>query len=333
MRTLTAVVIIAALAWGVYWYVGASAVENGLRNWIEQRRTEGWLAEYTTLNTRGFPHRFDTTITDLELADPRSAMAWSMPSLRVISLSYRPNHIIAIWPKEQIFASPWQKITMTSDDMRASLVFEPGTALTLQRSSFVLGNVSLSSSLGWTASLESGEFHTRQTVGVENAHDIYFEARNLRPSDGILAALDPARALPDVFTSLKIDGTVAFDAPWDRTAIERRRPQPTALKLRLAQASWGALELKATGDLEVRADGTPEGQIMIKAVNWREMLQIGVSTGLVPENLSMGLERALEVLAGMSGSPKTLDAPLAFRNGRVFLGPIPLGPAPRLQLR
>ncbi len=333
MRILTAVVIIAALAWGGYWYVGASAVENGLRSWIEQRRTEGWLAEYVTLNTRGFPHRFDTTITGLELADPRSGLAWNMPQLRIISLSYRPNHLIAIWPEEQSFASPWQKITMISDDMRASIVLVPDTALTLERSSFVLSNVSLRSSLGWTASLEEGEFHTRQTVGQENAHDIYFEARNLRPSDGVLAALDPARALPDVLTALKIDSTVEFDTPWDRTAIERRRPQPTALKLKLLQARWGDLELQAAGDLEVRAGGVLEGQIMIKAVNWREMLQIGVSTGLVPENLSTSVERALEVLAGMSGSPKSLDAPLNFRNGLVFFGPLPLGPAPRLQLR
>ncbi len=333
MRILTAVVIIAALGWGGYWYVGASAVENGLRDWVEQRRTEGWLAEYTTLNTRGFPHRFDTTITDLELADPRSGAAWNMPKLRVISLSYRPNHIIAIWPEKQTFASPWQKITMTSDDMRASIVFEPDTALTLERSSFVLSNVSLSSSLGWTASLESGEFYTRQTVGQENAHDIYFAAQNLRPSDGFLAALDPARALPDVITTLKIDSTLEFDAPWDRTAIERRRPQPTALKLKLLQASWGDLDLQAAGNLEVRAGGVLEGRIMIKAVNWREMLQIGVSTGLVPENLSMSLERALEVLAGMSGSPKSLDAPLIFSGGRASFGPIPLGSAPKLRLR
>ena len=332
MRILIAAVIIAVLGWGGYWYVGASAVENGLRDWVEQRRTEGWLAEYATLNTRGFPHRFDTTITDLELADPRSAIAWNMPQLRIVSLSYRPNHVIAIWPEKQTFASPWQKITMTSDDMRASIVFRPDTALTLERSSFVLSNVSLGSSLGWTASLENGEFYTRQTVGQENAHDIYFEARNLRPSNGLLAALDPARALPEVITTLKVDGTVAFDAPWDRRAIERRRPQPTALKLKLLQASWGELDLQAAGDLEVRAGGLLEGRIVVRAENWREILQIGVSSGLVPKALSSSVERALELLAGMSGSPDSLDAPLSFRGGRAFFGPIPLGPAPRLQL-
>jgi len=41
----------------------------------------------------------------------------------------------------------------------------------------------------------------------------------------------------------------------------------------------------------------------------------------------------LEALAGLSGQPENIDATLNFSNGRIFLGPIPLGPAPSLRLR
>ena len=51
------------------------------------------------------------------------------------------------------------------------------------------------------------------------------------------------------------------------------------------------------------------------------------------ERLAPTVERALEALAGTSGSRDTLDATLTFRNGRIFYGIIPLGPAPRLILR
>lgn len=71
----------------------------------------------------------------------------------------------------------------------------------------------------------------------------------------------------------------------------------------------------------------------MKATNWREMLELAVGAGLIPEGLAPTVERGLEVLAGMSGSPETLDAPLSFRNGYVAFGPIPLGPAPRFVLR
>jgi hypothetical protein len=45
------------------------------------------------------------------------------------------------------------------------------------------------------------------------------------------------------------------------------------------------------------------------------------------------VESGLSMMAQMAGNPQTLDIPLNLRNGRVMLGPIPLGPAPVLRLR
>jgi hypothetical protein len=53
----------------------------------------------------------------------------------------------------------------------------------------------------------------------------------------------------------------------------------------------------------------------------------------VPESLLGTLESGLTLMAQMSGNPETLDVPLTFRNGRILLGPIPIGPAPILRLR
>ena len=63
------------------------------------------------------------------------------------------------------------------------------------------------------------------------------------------------------------------------------------------------------------------------------MLSIAQSSGLLPESLLPTVERGLEVLAGLSGSSETIDAPLTFQNGLVKIGPIPLGPAPLIRLR
>ena len=64
MRKLTRylfLLVLAALGWGIYWFVGAQATERGLSAWLEARRSEGWTAEAATLATNGFPNRFDTT--------------------------------------------------------------------------------------------------------------------------------------------------------------------------------------------------------------------------------------------------------------------------------
>ena len=333
MRKLLAFVLIAALAWGGYWFIGSSAVERGLTAWFEDRRAAGWIADYSTLNTAGFPSRFDTTITDLELADPNTGVAWSAPLFQILALSYRPNHIIAALPNSQTLATPFERIDITSDQMRGSVVFEAGTSLTLNHSAFVMDNVALTGSAGWSMALDTGRFATRQTVGRENAHDMAFEALGFAPTAATRDTLDPAALLPSTVETLKIDATLGFDAPWDRFAIEDARPNITTVDLALLQASWGTLDLRATGELTINAQGVPTGRITVKATNWREMLDMAVAAGAVPTALAPTVERGLEILAGLSGTDQTLDAPLSFQNGFVSFGPIPLGPAPRLKLR
>ncbi len=333
MRILLVVVLLVAAAWGGYWFIGARAVESSLANWIEERREEGWVADYSSLETRGFPNRFDTTITELHLADPETGLAWSAPVFQILALSYRPNHIIAVWPGEQTVATPLQRISVTADTFRGSLVLQPDTSLELDRAVVELSDVKLASTDGWSASLESGSLGTRQTVGRPNTHDIGFDAVGLRPSRDLLDALDPSGSLPQVFDRIHIETTIAFDAPWNRFAVEDRRPQITAFDLNRLDAKWGGMDLQAAGELTVDGAGIPTGRITVRARNWREMLDVAVATGLVADGLEGALERALELLAGLSGSPETLDAPLSFQNGIVTFGPIPLGTAPRLVIR
>ena len=76
-----------------------------------------------------------------------------------------------------------------------------------------------------------------------------------------------------------------------------------------------------------------KGQITIKAKNWRDILKLAVASGAIPESMSGTLEDALGLIAGLAGNPKTLDIPLDFRNGRMLLGPVPIGPAPVLVIR
>jgi hypothetical protein len=333
MRKLIVVILVLMLAWSGYWFVGSSAAQRAISGWLDARAAQGWVANYSSVKTRGFPNRFDTTVSDLELADPRTGLAWTAPFFQILTLSYTPNHIIAAWPNTQTIASPYEKITVTSDRMIGSIVFQPKTALTLLRTSIELDNFGLVSDLGWSAQIEKGRFATRQTTARENAHDIYFEATTVRPSVAFRSRLDPAGLLPETIKTLKLDSTVGFDAPWDRFAIERRRPQVIALEVNDLTATWGKLDLRAAGKLTVSLDGELNGQIMVRARNWREMLTVAVDAGLVARTISGTLENALEFMAGTSGDPDMLEAPLKFRKGSLSFGPIPLGPAPRLKIR
>lgn len=335
MRTLLAVILLAALGWSGYWFMVSSGVKVGLGNWLEERRAEGWVAETSDITVLGFPNRIDTTLSDVELADPETGLAWEADFLQLLALSYRPNHVIAVWPPEQRLATPYDKFDLASTDMRASLILAPNTDLTLERLTLTAENLTITRS-GERDSTDLNKLTLaaeRAAVDPEPSYRLGLAADGFSPALPWRLQLDPSETLPKSLDALSVDMTVTFDAPWDRFAIERARPQPRKIKVRLAEARWGQLELLLAGDLTVDDAGVPTGSLTVKARNWREILDLGVASGVVPEGLAGSLRDGLGLISQLAGNPRTLDLPLEFARGRVFLGPVPIGPAPVLRLR
>ncbi len=333
MRKLLLLVIVAGLGWSAYWFLGARGVETATRGWLEDRREEGWQVEYSDLSVKGFPNRFDTTISDLILTDPDTGLSWQAPFFQLFALSYQPNHLIAIWPNEQSFATPFQKVRITSENMRASLVVKPGQALELDRANLTMDTANFISTDGWEAGFESLRAGVRETERQPNTYDIAVKADTLRPGERFQSFVDRSGQLPEVIDGVNLDLVVRFVAALDRRTIEDRRPDIAALEINDARGTWGELALRAAGDMQVDAQGYPDGDLDLNARNWRKMLALSVEAGAMSADAARAAEFALGLLAGVSGGEESLDASLSFSDGRTFLGPIPIGKAPKLNLR
>ncbi|WP_135504410.1 DUF2125 domain-containing protein [Roseovarius aestuariivivens] len=334
MRKLLILILVVAGAWAGYWAVGSASVQTTFQRWFEERRAEGWVAEYGELTTRGFPNRFDTTISNVSLADPATGLAWDAPFFQIFALSYRPNHIIAVWPNDQRLATPLQKFDIASEDMRASLVTQASPRLPLERLTLTATTLAVTEDgKSQPTRAQSLTLAAERLAGAEASYRLGLNAEGLAPALDWRARLDPGGTLPDAFEAFRADMTVQFDTPWDLDAIEEARPQPRQIRLRLAEARWGRLELQAAGELDVDTAGRPTGEIVVKARNWREILGLAVSSGALPQGLADTLEDGLSLIAGLAGNPRTLDIPLTFAGDRIRLGPVPIGPAPRLILR
>lgn len=330
MIRLIVILCIGSLAWMIWWAVGQGAYERGLAFWIDERRTAGWAADVGGLNTRGFPNRFDTTLTDLRLADPKTGVAWSAPEAQILSLAYKPHQVIAVLPQAHRFSTPFETVEIAHEDARASLFLKPETSLGLESARLVAKGLTLSSSRDWQAGLAEGRFAFESVPAAANTYRAGADITDLSPSVGLRRVLDPAGALPDKIEQLRLDAVIAFDRPWDRFAIETARPQPTRIKLDDLSANWGTITFRAVGAVAIDAEGYPTGDLTIRAVEWRRLLEMAVTSGALPRNISGPLERALEL---MSGPRDTLDAKLTFKNRTIRMGILPLGPAPRIVLR
>ncbi|KAB6714194.1 MULTISPECIES: DUF2125 domain-containing protein [Roseobacteraceae] len=333
MRKLIWLVVIAGLAYTGYWFIGAKSTEKAIAGWASARASEGWQAEYSGIDTHGFPLRFDTTITKPRFADPRTGVAFSTPQFDILSQSHRPTRIRAQVAPTATLATPLQRMEITQDRAEAELFVEPGPSLTLDHASAVLNGFSVTSNLGWGVTLETGNFNTQRDISDPFKHDIHLAVQGLTPSQGLMASLDPQGLLSHQFEQLELRMTTTFNGPWDIHALEGPRPQPTHIDLTNLSAKWGKLDLRMTGAFDVDGRGYPMGTVAIKAVNWREMIEIAISTGMIPQNMSNLALRAGEMLAGMSGRKDTIDAELTLKDGMITLGFIPLGPAPRVVIR
>ncbi len=333
-RILLTLTLLGAALWSGYWFFGQQGVTTGFSTWFEDRRDEGWAAEFGTLETQGFPNRFDTSFTDLVLADPDSGLAWEAPFFQLLALSYRPNHVIAVWPEDQLFATPDEKYRLQSKNMRASVVTDADIMLPLDRLTLTADTIVVTpESAEEPTTVEALRLAAERAPAGVATYRLGLAADGLSPPLEWRVRLDPSGRLPEALDALNADITVTFDKAWDRSAIEDARPQPKRIKVKLAEARWGRLELQTAGEVDVDASGYPVGEIVVKARNWRDILQMAVASGTLKPGFAKTLESGLSLISQMAGNPETLDIPLNFAGGNVRLGPVPLGPAPVLRLR
>lgn len=334
MKYILGAVLAAALAWSAYWVLGARAVERGLTAWLEARADAGWVVAWSEIGTGGFPYRFDTTLTELELADPATGMAWRAPEFQILALSYQPHHIIAFWPELQTIATPFETISATSQQMRGSIRFRPGITLEVTEAIFEFDSLGMSSTAEWRSVLADGLLAARQSDDDREVYDLAFTAREFLLPGHLRVRLRRGDTFETPIDILNLEARVTFDAPWDRYAIEERRPQPQHISLSDMRAEWGDLKLRVAGELEIDALGRASGKLVVKATNWREILELMRRSGAVTDGIATLIERGLNTLSRLSGNPKTLDIPFEVTNGRMSLaGLVPLGPAPNFRLR
>lgn len=326
MRALLAIIILAALGWSGFWLFQSTMRDRALSQWLAARQAEGWIAEAADISVAGFPNRVDTTITDLRLADPDAGWRWDADALQILSLTYAPHRMIAVLPGEQTFTTALQTIMSRSDKLRGSVAFRPTPRLELDHATFEIGNMEVSSSLGWRAHVGSAILASRQ--GTEPfAHDIAFTAQDLALPLDLPAADD---VLPPSIQSFALDTTVGFDRPWDRASVEGENPRITDIAVRALTVEWGELRLSGSGAVKTGPDGYAEGSIDLKVRNWRRMLDVARASGAIDATALGAAQAGLGLMARMGGDPEMLSATLTFADGVMRLGPIPLGPAPRL---
>jgi hypothetical protein len=327
------ILIGAVLLWSLYWFAAGYVVRAGISGWFAAQSGRGWQAEYAEIRSSGYPVLHATTLRNPALADPATGAAWRADWLVIESP--------AIWPGRQVLHFPAtpqrlsyldQTVVITADALTARLFLAPGRSLEVEELAVQSGGWLINSDQGPVVAADSLIVAMVQSE-VAEVYGFEIDATEFAPGLSLRRAISSSTALPDSFETLRLEMSVTFDRAWDRLALEERRPQPRRIELRLADAHWGELRLRAAGVLDVDDQGIPTGDVTIKADNWREMLQMAQAARALSPQAAQGAERVFGMLAGLGNNPEALEVRLSFRDGVVAIGPLPLGPAPRIVLR
>ena len=325
MRRLIWAVLAVSGLWGGYWFVGSTALERAARGWLASA-APGVTA--TAVDVAGFPNRFDLTLTDLRVGKA-GEVVWNAPFLQLLMLSYKPWHLIAAFPPGQtVTLADGTVLAVTADKLQASLVVTPTRAVALDR--IVVAGDGLGVAVDGTPglSLDSLRFATRLDPARVDTHEIGLDLNGLRPAAAVLTAL-PDRPLPKGDASVHVDAFLGFSAPLDRFA-GATQPVPVLIEVKEARLVWDDIVIGATGRLTPDAEGLAQGQIDLTLSGWNSAIALAVAAGVLRPEIAPTWAELARRMAEASATPGRIDLALVFANGRMRLGPLPLGPAPRL---
>lgn len=329
MKRLTYIVVILAVIYSGYWFMGARAVENGAKSQLAQLADDGWSISYDALDTRGFPSRFDTTVEELKISALDQSVGYASEIIQVLALSYQPNKAIIAFPPSQTVLFDGLPVTMNSDNLRASVSLNANTALSLDQVSAEASSVAFLLNDAAISSFDSALASMRERSSKPNTYDTYLTLSNILWPQLILGSFPSNAGLPDIISNVTFDAAFTLDKPFNRHTLAAWQSAPGKLKnveLRSFSINWDAFLISADGSFTIDQDGTPDGTITLTINDWRGLLDTVQSTGLMPAQFQFMAQSMGQTL---SQGQQELVLPITVQNGNLSVGTFPLGPAPK----
>ena len=326
MRVVLWIGVALGVLWAAYWFVGSYAVKGAVVSGFTQTAGQEVLATNGGVAVAGFPNRFDLTVTTPEVSDKAAGWAWKAPFAQVFAMTWKPWNVIAALPNDQTLTVAGQTIGLHSSRMMGSLLLEPTTALALKEVVVESEGLLATSDLGWKVGVEKLVLASRADPATRNAQEIGLDITALTP-DPALAAMLPE--LGPTVSVVHLDAILTLTAPIDRT-MANTQPQISGVEVKDFRANWGALQITASGKIAPGADGLAEGSIDIAIKGWRNVPALIAAAGWIDPGAAKPMENALASLAKSGKDPEVLSLPLTFQKGWMNLGPLPLGPSPRM---
>lgn len=306
------------IAWTVWWFVLARQVEARAAERIAALKDLGWTVETAPLSVDGWPFRVRLDLGETRIVAP-SGHAIDAPRLIAEANAWNPLTWVAIAPDDLTLTRPDKgRVRIDGDGSRLSLAGIdrpwPRLAVELIHPTFVAldGAEAFPISSARQIKLEA------KASDVDDAVDVLFQMADGRgraggPVDGVTQS-----GLLSASVEMRLEKAEGLRTPSDDGLM----------------AGWSRQGGRITHLRGVLESGDDRALIESDALSARE-------DGRLQGSVSMRADRPAAVMAGIAGAPspavgvarglnRDVALTLDFRDGRAWLGPFAVAPAPRL---
>jgi hypothetical protein len=361
-RYVVLLVLVVALigGWSAFWYVAAGKVQSTLEGWRAREAKSGRVYQCGKEGVGGFPFRFEFTCQNASAVfqTRQAPLEAKIGGVVVVSQVYQPTLLISEFQGPLTIAAPGKppELTMNWALFQSSV---RGTPAAPERVSLVFDKPTLDALDGGTPQpllrAEHLELHARLLEGLVSDHPVLEVAIRTR---GAFAPRVPALAaqpVDAVFDTVFRGLTDFSPKPWPERFREIAANKGR-IEITEARAVQGETLAVGAGNLSIGDNGRLQGQLdltvaglepFLKSINAEQLVQASPSVDRLAsalDRLSPGLGQAAKQQVGanlsaginMLGRKTTIEGrpavslPLRFDDGRMYLGPIPLGDSPTL---
>lgn len=323
--------------WTLWWFYLAGQVEDRLNAGAESLRQDGWQIVYTGESVSGWPFRTRVEADNVSVTAP-SGHALAAPELVAEANAWNPDKWVLIATDGLTLTRAGKgKVGIRGDVIRASVggltQRWPNVAVELARPVFTAHSGAEAFPISRAG---RAEFYLRPHLaptgspGAETSVDVLVrlidaEGRSGGPVEGmaqngkLTARIETVIEKADRLTGA--DATGIFSA-WTRAGGR-------FVDVRGEMSAGQSRATLSSAALSARPDGRLEGQVALTAVKPLPAIAGLARSGSGVVNRT-GAAGAAAASAIAGGAGDEVDLTLVFRDGRTFLGPFALAPAPKL---
>jgi hypothetical protein len=319
--------LLAAVAWTVFWLWARGEVEKRMDATVADLGRSGYQIAWSRRTLGGYPFRMDVSLSDARIHDP-SGWALQTPLLEGEAFLYAPGHWMLAAPQGLTFVRPaGGAVSVTGKVIRASL-----TNLNKRPPSFSFQGEGLAFQPAAGAepfalsAAELVELHLRAGPDDEGGVFARVDKGKARPG-GLLGRIAGDKPVFLVWNST-LSKMSAFDgADWP-DAVRHWTDAGGVMTVRDSSklTAGEALIAAKSGTLSVGRDGRLRGvlEVGLRQAPWA--LGAMAEKGVLPSTTA----DAASAVAAARQAGDTAHATLNFEAGQTTLGPVALGPAPKV---